>query len=150
MSDQLELERARNTLIAVQRTTLDNLSQGVAVLGGDGKLRLYNRAYGDLWSLEEAFLDSEPHLGEVLKRMIPQFSELGETSVNVAEFVSRTLERVGHRQRLERSDGTVVDRTTVPLPDGATLVTHLDVTDSIRIERALRDRTEALEEADNL
>ncbi len=150
MSDRLELERARNTLIAVQRTTLDNLSQGVAVFGGDGKLRLYNRAYGDLWSLEEAFLDSEPHLGEVLQRMIPQFSEPGESTVNVADLVSRTLERVGHRQRLERLDGTVVDRTTVPLPDGATLVTHLDVTDSIRIERALRERTEAFEEADNL
>ena len=52
--------------------------------------------------------------------------------------------------RLERSDGSVVDLVTVPLPDGATLVTFLDVTDTINVERALRERNEALEAADAL
>jgi len=36
------------------------------------------------------------------------------------------------------------------LPDGAILLTYIDVTDSIRIERALRERNEALETADRL
>src|SRR5256714_11916166 len=52
--------------------------------------------------------------------------------------------------RLERRDGSVVDCATVPLPDGATLVTFQDVTDSVNVERALRERNEALEEADKL
>jgi signal transduction histidine kinase len=38
----------------------------------------------------------------------------------------------------------------VPLPDGATLVTFHDVTDSVNVERALRERNEALEEADKI
>ena len=38
----------------------------------------------------------------------------------------------------------------MPLPDGATLVTFLDVTDTINVERALRERNEALEAADAL
>jgi signal transduction histidine kinase len=38
----------------------------------------------------------------------------------------------------------------VPLPDGATLVTFLDVTDTVNVERALRERNEALEAADKL
>ena len=52
--------------------------------------------------------------------------------------------------RLERRDGTVVDCTTVPLPDGATLVTFHDVTNSVNVERALRERNEALEDADKI
>ena len=52
--------------------------------------------------------------------------------------------------RLERRDGSVVDCATVPLPDGATLVTFQDVTDTVNVERALSERNEALEDADQL
>ena len=52
--------------------------------------------------------------------------------------------------RLERRDGTVVDCATVPLPDGATLVTFQDMTNSVNVERALRERNEALEDADKI
>jgi signal transduction histidine kinase len=52
--------------------------------------------------------------------------------------------------RLERPDGNVVDCATVPLPDAATLVTFQDVTDTVNVERALRERNEALETADRL
>jgi signal transduction histidine kinase len=52
--------------------------------------------------------------------------------------------------RLERNDGSVVDCATVPLPDGATLVAFQDMTDTVNVERALRERNEALEAADQL
>ena len=52
--------------------------------------------------------------------------------------------------RRERTDGTMIDWTQLALPDGASLFTFLDVTDSIRVERALRERNEALETADRL
>jgi signal transduction histidine kinase len=38
----------------------------------------------------------------------------------------------------------------VPLPDGNTLLTFADISDSARMERALRDRADALEAADRL
>jgi signal transduction histidine kinase len=44
----------------------------------------------------------------------------------------------------------VLDCTTVPLPDGATLVTFQDVTDSVNVERALIERADALQDADRL
>src|SRR4026208_1919431 len=54
------------------------------------------------------------------------------------------------KSRLELRNGSVADLITVPLPDGATLVAFLDVTDTINVERALRERNEALETADAL
>src|SRR4029453_5876995 len=52
--------------------------------------------------------------------------------------------------RLERRQGSVVDCATMPLPDGSTLVTFQDITDTVNVERALRERAEALESADPL
>src|SRR5262249_48056592 len=42
------------------------------------------------------------------------------------------------------------DCATVPLPDGATMATFTDITDTINVERALRERNEALEAADGI
>jgi signal transduction histidine kinase len=52
--------------------------------------------------------------------------------------------------RLERRDGSVLDCTTMPLPDGATMLTFQDITDTVNVERALRERNEALEAADQM
>jgi PAS domain-containing protein len=50
VTSRLELESSYNTLIAVQKETLDNLAEGVAAFGGDGRLRLYNPAFARLWN----------------------------------------------------------------------------------------------------
>jgi signal transduction histidine kinase len=52
--------------------------------------------------------------------------------------------------RMERHDGLILDCATVPLPDGGTLVTFIDVTASVNVERALVDRNQALVAAEKL
>src|SRR5690606_21236412 len=68
---QLTLERATNTMIAVQRATLDNLYEAVVVYGSDGRLSLYNRAFGQLWQLDPDLLNRQPHITEVLDAVRP-------------------------------------------------------------------------------
>ena len=51
VTDRLALERSYNTLIEVQRETLDNLYEGIAVFGSDGRLKLHNPAYRKIWGL---------------------------------------------------------------------------------------------------
>src|SRR5260370_27418210 len=53
-------------------------------------------------------------------------------------------------RRLEGKDGSVTACATMPLPDGATLVTFQDVPDTVNVERALRERNEALQAAYDL
>ncbi len=148
VSDRLELERSRNTLEAVQRATLDNLSQGVAVYGGDGRLKLFNRSYAELWNLSADALDAQPHLSDFAHAACPLMVSGEDPPETEEDLVDQILDRIPLRHRLESAEGRVLDMATMPLPDGATLVTFLDVTDGIRIERALRQRAEALEEAD--
>jgi len=145
---RLTLESDYNTLIKVQSATLDTLSEGVAVFGPDGKLKLHNAAFARIWELDPHDLEDEPHL-----RMIAALSRdrFGESHV-WDQLIQAIVAGAGARDLgdVERSDRSVLSLSTSPLPDGATLVTFNDVTDRFRIENALRDRNEGLEAADTL
>jgi signal transduction histidine kinase len=151
VTDRLALERSYNTLIAVQRETLDHLFEGVAVYGADGRLQLFNPVYARLWSLSESFLAGQPHVREVVPQTRAYFDVAdADWPVAMERIVAQSTEPNARGRRRERADGSVVEWAQVPLPDGANLFTFLDVTDSTRVERALRERNEALETADRL
>ena len=151
VTDRLALERSYNTLIAVRQETLDNLFEGVAVFGSDGRLKLHNPAYARIWELTAESLQNEPHVRDLLPQLRGFYSDderdWAEKSERLAVQVTEAEPRSG---RLERSDGMMLDWAQVPLPDGASLFTYFDVTDSTRVERALRERAEALETTDRL
>ena len=150
VTDALALERSLNTLIAVQRATLDNLYEGVAVFGSDGRLKLSNPGYAKLWKLSADQLDGEPHMSEVLDHTKDLYVFDGDWEEHKADIIARAAERAPSFHRLGRRDGSVLEWARFPLPDGAMLMTYLDITDSINVERALRERAEALEDADRL
>jgi len=150
VTDKLALESSYNTLIAVQRETLDNLAEGIAVFGPDGKLRLFNPAFARIWKLPPEFLNKNPHVADLLEHMKSLF-DFGENwGVFKSEMVSYTLDRNPRKGRIERADEAVIEYSTIPLPDGAVLNSYLDVTDSIRVEQALRASNAALATADRL
>lgn len=136
VSDRLDLERSRNTLEAVQRTTLDHLFEGVAVFGGDGRLKLFNSVYAEIWCLDVGFLATQPHVSEVAERCRNLFP-LGRGGwPKVKErIVQRALDRRVRMECLERPDGVTIEYASVPLPDGNTLYTYFDVSDGVRLGR---------------
>ncbi len=150
VTDALALERSYNTLIAVQRETLDNLYEGVAVIGSDGRLRLSNPAFGRMWQIPADVLVAEPHISDIVERMRDLLGDSDDWPAEKQRIVGYLTDREPHSSRIERVDGSVLDYATVPLPDGAVLLSYFDVSASIQMERALRERNEALETADRL
>jgi len=146
---RLDLERRFQELIRVQGETLDNLAEGVAVFGSDGRLRLHNAAFVGTWKLEASDLADRPHIERITALCQPLHGDAPAWRA-LRDVVTAMDSREATKGRLERRDGSVVDSTTVPLPDGATLVTFHDVTASVNVERALRERNEALEDADKI
>ncbi|MEI7668587.1 MAG: ATP-binding protein [Pseudomonadota bacterium] len=145
----LALERSYNTLIAVQKATLDNLHEAVVVFGEDGRLRLYNHRFLQIWKLEKAVLSPETHISDLFEKTKDlHYTDNWEQYRN--NFVADLMTREVQHRKMERTDATFVDYIVVPLPDGATLITFDDVTDSLMVERSLRERNEALSEADRL
>jgi len=150
VTDRLALERSYNTLIEVQRETLDNLFEGIAVFGSDGRLKLYNPAYRTIWGLAEVDLGGEPHVGDIVEKTRDFYEDRGNWPPLRDEIIAEVTAQAHSRGPLDRRDGSVLQRATVPLPDGNVLLTYLDVTDTARVERALRERNEALETAARL
>jgi signal transduction histidine kinase len=150
VTDRLVLERSYNTLIEVQRETLDNLQEAIAVFGGDGLLKLRNPAFARLWSIDPDILSTDRHIGEVVELMRPLLPAQADWPAFKATMIADVFERTPQAGRLERTDGRIVDFANVPLPDGATQIVYVDVTDRARVEQALRERNEALEAADQL
>jgi len=150
VTDKLALESSYNTLIAVQRETLDNLAEGIAVFGPDGKLGLFNPAVARIWDLPNDYLASSPHIADILEKTKALQSYENEWGEFKKEAVSYTLDRNPRKGRISLTSGTVLEYVAVPLPDGAVLNSYLDVTDSIKAEQALRASNMALAAADRL
>jgi signal transduction histidine kinase len=150
VTDTLRVERLYNTLIQVQRETLDHLYEGIAVFGSDGRLKLSNPAYARMWGLAESDFQNEPHVSVIVDRIRGYFPTHLDWSRLRQRIIGRVADRDPRSGRLERNDGSVLVFSSLPLADGGCLYTYLDVTDSTRVERALRERNAALETADRL
>jgi signal transduction histidine kinase len=154
MTDRLALERSHNTLVAVQRETLDNLHEAVAVFGSDGRLKLSNPAFVSLWDFGGDG-DTALHVTEFVDHTRPYLENADdgdetEWAARRQDLASRLMSREVGGGRLVRTDGKVIEYADVPLPDGAVLLSYRDITDRFRVEQALRQRAEAMGEADRL
>jgi signal transduction histidine kinase len=150
VTDQLTLESNFNTLITVQKETLDSLSEGVAVFGPDGKLQLSNAAFARIWAISQDRLEGKPHFQDVSDICRSLIGDAEEWTKISAMVTGLSTERRTEAGRFTRQDGAVLHYAVVPLPDGATLLSFVDVTDTVRAERRLIERNQALEAADRL
>jgi len=153
ITDKLALERSYNTLIAVQRETIDNLQEAVAVFGPEGELRLANPAFADLWNLELDSLREGPLLADVIDAFKEFFDDAAvwarHRTVMLAALDSEK-QRAAQQGRVVRTDGSVLEFISVPLPDGGVLFCYNDVSAPERVAQALRGRAEALTATDKL
>ncbi len=149
VTERLDLHRRYDALIKVQSETLDHLAEAVAVFGSDGRVWLHNPAFQRMWKLSHEALEQHPHVESVTAWCQAQHDD-NTVWRNLRAAVTAIDNREPLAARVERRDGAVINIATMPLPDGATLVTFQDVTDTINVERALRERNEALEAADSI
>lgn len=149
-TEQIQLASARDTLLRVRTATFDNLFEAIAVFAADGRLHLWNNRFRDLWEFEEEQLAAHPRVDALTPLVAPKLRVPGHAAL-VRELVrSATVDRQQRSGRLSLTDGREFEFAVVPLPDGNALFTMLDVTDSRRVEAALRDRNDALEQANRV
>jgi len=149
-TEQVQLASARDTLLRVRTATFDNLFESLAVFAADGKLNIWNHQFAKNWGLDEEELGKHPRVDSLMQRMAVQLKQPARIS-EIRDMVrSATTEREQKGGRLNFADGRRYEFAAIPLPDGNALFTMLDISDSYRIEQALRERNEALVEADSI
>jgi len=152
ITDQLKLKSQHRTQIDVQRSTLNALTEGVAVFGTNGRLTLSNPRLSTLWKLPTNLLEANPHIDQIIEavgRVLP------EDGVSLWRNLKRGIvdlnpTRTDTSGRITRADGRMLDYAITRLPDGQTMMTFVDVTESANYQRVLTERNEALITADRL
>lgn len=148
-TERLELESKFKQHINVQTETLNALNEGVAVFATDGRLSLFNSAFASIWRLSPQQLSENPHIDAFIRVAKVLFDEPAKWA-EIVHIVTSFDSRDPVEGQMLRPDNSVIDYAATPLPDGGTLLTFVDVTDSKHYERALIERNEALETADKL
>lgn len=149
VTESLDLARRFDGLTRVQHETLNNLAEAVAVFGSNGRVELFNPAFAKMWKLSEDQLREQPHIETVESWCKPLYDD-ATTWQSLREAITAIGNRAQLELKLERKDGSVLTCMTMPLPDGATMLTFQDISDTENVERALRERNEALEAADQM
>ncbi|WP_296737709.1 PAS domain-containing sensor histidine kinase [Mesorhizobium sp.] len=149
LTEKIDLESRYRTAVRVQGETLDNLAEGVAVFGPDGRLRLSNPAFVNLWGLEPDAIKPNVHVSAI-RDLCDRRAADSPWAGFVAAITGFDDERRDRRGQTELVNGTVLSYAVIHLPNGQVMMTFVDVTDTVNVERALKDRNEALEKSDQL
>ena len=151
ITDELKLKAEFNALIEVQQATLDKLTDAVAVFSSDGRLKLHNEAFERFWGVGAADLAAAPDfegVEELCLRRLHDRQFWRDLKARVTDPEPKA--RAPISEELTTADARIVAFQSRPLPDGATLIGFVDVTDTRQLEAALHDREAALAEAERL
>jgi len=126
--------------------TLDNMSQGVAVVDPDLRLVGWNRRYLELMNFPEEIV----HLGQPIEELIRFNLDRGLLEGDPEVEVHKRLDRLrtGSPYRYERTwlNGSVIELQGNPMPGGGYVTTFTDITHFKEIERKLQEVNETLEQ----
>ena len=147
-TESLALSAVRDTLLRTRTATLDSLFEALAIFAPDGSVQLWNRSFAGTWGLTPELLDLHPSADELLSAIGLNLVRPEEAGLIGAAVRAATLDRREKGGQVELADGRTLRFAGIPLPDGNGLLTVLDITASQKAEQALRERAEALEEAD--
>ncbi|EFL89872.1 PAS domain-containing sensor histidine kinase [Ahrensia sp. R2A130] len=162
ITEQLEMESRYIAMTQVQGETLDHLGEAIAVFASDGRLKLSNPALQELWHLEDEQVAADTPIAEVARYCGEKLAEDGtvdepgqaESAMVWDELVTGVTGVTDSRDtidgRLHLMEDRVLDYALVPLPNGQTLLSFADVSDSVSLEQTLLERNEALEAAQRL
>ncbi|MBK8084987.1 MAG: PAS-domain containing protein [Devosia sp.] len=152
ITDQLILKSQHRAVLDVQRSTLNALTEAVAVFGTNGRLTLSNPRLSSLWKLPTNVLADNPHIDQVAATVSRAMPEDGAAIWRdlKGSIIDLNPTRSDRQGRIARADGKLIDYAIVRLPDGQTMMTFLDVTESANYQRVLKEKNEALLTADRL
>jgi Na+/proline symporter/signal transduction histidine kinase len=127
--------------------TLDNVREGIAVLDERMQMVWWNSAF-------EQHIELPPELAragtslEMLLRAAAKHGDYGPGDVDeLVSTLMRSLRTIpGYRYERRRADGTILEIRSNSMPGGGYVLSMLDVTERVRINEALTDANETLEQ----
>jgi signal transduction histidine kinase len=139
-----------NARLATQHVQLDavmqNMVQGVAMFDGDQRLIICNRRYLEMYHLSPEIVKP----GVALSDIMMHSASVGNYTEEEARRVLKERHETRHQKerrtfKQHLRDGRVIAVVSEPMPDGGTIATCMDVSESERHAQAMREHTQKLE-----
>src|SRR5690606_14420700 len=104
----------------------DNLAEGVAVFGPDGRLRLSNPAFAMLWGLSSELARQGAHISDI-RAACAGLTVDRPWDDFVAAATGFDDERQNMQGQIELKDGAILRHAVIHLPNGQVMMTFVDV-----------------------
>jgi len=130
------------------QVTLDSVSQGLAMVDGQGHFRFYNRRMLELLDLPESLFADDPVFEQIGQFQIDR-GDFGENmslmDPQVRPFVAKEPRSLAPDTYLRRTlNGKTLEISTRKLPDGGMVRTYTDVTSYVQAQEALAHERQRL------
>jgi len=140
----------RDQNLRERQVVLDTINYGVLILDPDLRVRMYNRAFRDLWIDGRDVVRVGAGMREVLEALRPTGLH-GVPDDRWQSYVERRLVDIRGAdvppREWHRPDGRVLKYEAVALPDGSRMLTYFDLTELKHVEGELRAAKEQAEMA---
>ena len=142
--DMTDLESAQNELrrhIQAHASTLDKLATAVAIFGADQRIRFFNAAYAELWSLDAEWLNEQPSDGEILDalRESRRLPEQADYRAWKARQLEAYVKVEPHEDWWHLPDGQTLRVISEQHPFGGVTYLYENVTEKIELEREFNE-----------
>jgi signal transduction histidine kinase len=147
-TDEFKLKAQFNSLIQVQKATLDQLNDAITVFGSDGRLRLCNASFERFWAVNPEDMTQAMDFDALSALCLALFHDRNFWQDLKARITDTDpLARAPQTGEINLSDGRLAQWRTQPLPDGASLIVFNDITATRKLEQAIVARDVALNES---
>ncbi|WP_407043781.1 sensor histidine kinase, partial [Candidatus Liberibacter solanacearum] len=109
-----------------------------------------NPVVRSLWKVEEEQVSPGTHIRNIASTCSKYYNKSDGWDLFAAIITSFEDERKSLQGTLELLSDAVLEYSVIPLPNAQTMLTFVNVTDSVRAERALTEKNEALHKADEI
>ena len=130
VTGHLTMERSMTVLNETQFTVVNHLREAILLFGRNGRLKLANTAYLNLWQVTDPnFNNASLSVMDVLETQRPFFENENNWEALKEQLLGVINSHTGENFQILRPDGKVLEFIAVGLPDGGTFVSFLDVTE---------------------
>ena len=120
---------------------MSHMSHGLCMFGPDERLIVCNARYLDIYGLDPAVIKPGVTHRELLAHWIAQGNEPG---MSAEAFYEKRKSAVAGKpvsvMQLHLKNGSVIEATSRPTPDGGWVSAHEDVTERLQYEKTLREQ----------
>ena len=150
ITDKLNLERGVNTLLAVQKETINHLYEALIVIEKNGKIQFLNKSMEQLFNIQNAkTLVGAPF--NAWTAIFKNFFLDEKQHANWTEYLSSLfINRHPISERLFLLNELVINWFYTPLPDGSHMLGFLNVSEEWNNERQLKAHSLDLEKKNTL